>query len=111
MKTFNDDKLNTIIELQLEPEKKKFVQVTHNECYFYPNDSQWRIWIQKKENILHSKHLEHSIMISAFLYSYYSLLRLSEQQLQANLHIEHQESFVLYSVQEDEYWKSEHILD
>ena len=50
-------------------------------------------------------------MVSAFLCSCHGLLRLSEQQLQANPHIEHQESFVLRSVQEDGYWKSEHMLD
>ena len=50
-------------------------------------------------------------MVSAFLCLCYSLLRLSEQQLQANPHIKHQESFVLHSIQEDRYWKSEHMLD
>lgn len=111
MKDFDGDTLHTIIEPQLEPEKKEFVQVTHDECHFYPNDSQRRIWIQEEENILRSKHLGRSIMVSAFLCPCHGLLRLSEQQLQANSHIEHQESFVLRSIQEDGYWKSEHMLD
>ena len=74
MKNFDGDTLNTIIKPQLEPGKKEFVQVTHDECHFYPNDSQRRIWIQEEENILRSKHLGCFIMVSAFLCSCHGLL-------------------------------------
>ncbi|CAG8697183.1 2368_t:CDS:2, partial [Acaulospora morrowiae] len=112
LKTYIEDTLfPKSTEPQLKPGKKEFVQVTHDECHFYPNDSQRRVWIQEEENILRSKHLGRSIMVSAFLCPCHGLLRLSEQQLQANSHIEHQESFVLRSIQEDGYWKSEHMLD
>ena len=38
MKNFDSDAMNIVLEPQLRPEEKKFVQVTHNECHFYAND-------------------------------------------------------------------------
>ncbi|PKY25335.1 hypothetical protein RhiirB3_440236 [Rhizophagus irregularis] len=56
------------------------------------------------KNILRSKHIGHSIMVSTFLYSYYGLLQLSDEQLQVNPHIEQKEAFILRSVQTDRNW-------
>jgi len=78
MKDFDGDMLDVIIEPQLKSGEKEFVQITHNECHFYANDSQRRIWIQAEENILHSKHMGRSIMVSAFLCPCHGLLRLSD---------------------------------
>src|SRR5207253_2652946 len=110
MKDFDGDMLNITLEPYLEL-KKEFVQVTHDECHFYANDGQRRIWIQEKDDILRSKHMGRSIMVSAFLCPCHGLLRLSDEQLQTNPHIEHKETFVLRSVQTDGYWKSEHMLE
>ena len=49
MKDFDGD-MNIVLELQLGPEEKEFVQVTHDECHFYANDGQWKIWMKKDEN-------------------------------------------------------------
>ena len=38
MKNFNNNMLNITLEPYLKLEKKKFIQVTHDECYFYAND-------------------------------------------------------------------------
>jgi hypothetical protein len=67
--------------------------------------------MKKDEDILHSKHMGRSIIVSAFLCPYHRLLQLSDEQLQANSHIEHKETFVLRSIQSDGYWKSEYMLD
>jgi hypothetical protein len=111
IKDFDGDILDVVLEPQLKPEEKELVQVTHDECHFYANDRQRKIWMKKNENTLRSKHMGRSIMVSAFLCPYHGLLQLSDEQLQANPHIEHKEAFVLRSIQSDGYWKSEHILD
>jgi hypothetical protein len=67
--------------------------------------------MQKDENILRSKHMGRSIMVSAFLCPCHGLLQLSDEQLQANPHIGNKEALVLRSIQTDGYWKSEHMLD
>ena len=67
--------------------------------------------MREDEDILRSKYMGHSIIVSAFLCPCYGLLQLSDEQLLANSHIEHKEAFVLRSVQADGYWKVEHILD
>src|SRR5947209_5345460 len=111
MKNFDGDAMNIVLEPQLRPEEKEFVQVTHDECHFYANDGRRRIWIREEEDILRSKHIGRSIMVSAFLCPCHGLLRLSDEQLLANSHIEHKETFVMRSVQADGYWKAEHMLD
>ncbi|CAG8633195.1 7491_t:CDS:2, partial [Dentiscutata heterogama] len=73
--------------------EKEYVQIIHDECYFYANDGRRRIWIQKGKNILCPKHLGRSIM------------------LYKNLYIKDKETFVIHSVQMDGYWKVEHMLD
>ncbi|CAG8434242.1 10167_t:CDS:2 [Scutellospora calospora] len=98
-------------DMVLNLEEKEYVQITHDECYFYTNDEWRRIWIQKGENILHPKHLRHSIIVSAFLCPCYGLLRLTDQQLYENLYIKDKETFVIRSVQVDGYWKAEHMLE
>ena len=111
MKDFDDDMMDIVSELQLKSGEKELVQVTHNECHFYTNDEQQRIWIREDEDILRSKYQEHSIMVSAFLCSCHELLQLSVEQMQENPHIKSKEAFILRSVQTDEYWKLEHMLD
>ena len=111
MKDFDGDMLDVILEPQLQPGEKEFIQVTHDECHFYANDGRRRIWVQEKENTLRPKHMGRSIMVSAFLCPCHGLLRLSDQQLYINPHIEDKEAFVLRSVQMDGYWKSEHMLN
>ncbi|CAG8457986.1 5348_t:CDS:2, partial [Dentiscutata heterogama] len=56
-------KKDTISERMWE---KEYVQITHDECYFYANDRRRRIWIQKDKNILRPKHLECSIMVDGY---------------------------------------------
>ena len=102
MKDFGD-MLDIILEPQIKPREKEFVQVTHDECHFYVNDGQRKIWINKDEDILCSKHIRRSIMISAFLCTCHGLLQLSNEQLQANPHIRNKEAFILRSVQKDGY--------
>ncbi|CAB5376582.1 unnamed protein product [Rhizophagus irregularis] len=111
MKDFDGNMLDVVLEPQLKPGEKELVQVTHDECHFYANDGQRKIWMQKDENILRSKHIGRSIMVSTFLCPCHGLLQLSDEQLQANPHIEQKEAFILRSVQTDGYWKSEHMLD
>ncbi|PKY46319.1 hypothetical protein RhiirA4_320161 [Rhizophagus irregularis] len=111
MKDFDGDMLDVVLEPQLKPEEKEIVQVTHDECHFYANDGQRKIWMKKDEDILRSKHIGRSIMVSAFLCPCHGLLQLSDEQLQVNPHIEHKEAVVLRSIQSDGYWKSEHMLD
>ncbi|CAG8610173.1 18530_t:CDS:2, partial [Acaulospora morrowiae] len=55
MKSFNGKMLDIVIEPQLESSKKELVQVTHNECHFYANNDQRRIWIGKDKDILRPK--------------------------------------------------------
>ncbi len=38
MKEFDDDMLDIILEPELKSGEKEFVQVIHDECYFYAND-------------------------------------------------------------------------
>ncbi|CAB4389556.1 unnamed protein product [Rhizophagus irregularis] len=111
MKDFDGDMLDVILEPQFKPKEKELVQVTHDECHFYANDGQKKIWMEKDKNILRSKHIRCSIMVLTFLCPCHELLQLSDEQLQANPHIEYKEAVVLRSVQTDGYWKSEHILD
>ncbi|KAF0360606.1 hypothetical protein F8M41_014310 [Gigaspora margarita] len=111
MKGFTDNMLEIIVKPELEYDKKESVQITHDECHFYANDRQCRIWTQEDENVLRSKHIVHSVIVSAFVYPCHRLLKLSEEQFKTNSHIKHKESFVICSVQEDRYWKSEHILE
>ena len=111
MKDFDGDLMDIIIEPQLNPGEKEIVQVTHDECHFYANDGQRRIWMREDEDILRSKHQGRSIMVSAFLCPCHGLLRLSDEQLQANPHIKNKEALVFRSIQTDGYWKSEHMLD
>ena len=111
MKDFDGDMFDVILEPQLESGEREFIQVTHDECHVYANDGRQRIWVQEGENALRPKHMGRSIMVSAFLCPCHGLLRLSEQQLHENPHIEDKEAFVLRSVQTDGYWKSEHMLD
>jgi hypothetical protein len=111
MKDFDGDMLDIVLEPQLKSGEKELVQVTHDECHFYANDGQRRIWIRKDEDILRSKHIGRSIMVSAFLCQCHGLLQLSDEQLQTNPHVKNKESFVLRSIQKDGYWKSEHMLD
>ncbi len=111
MKDFDGDMLDIVLELQLKSEEKELVQITHDECYFYANDEQRRIWMREDEDILRSKHMGCSIIVSAFLCLCHGLLRLSDEQLQANPHIKNKEAFVLRFIQMDGYWKSEHMLD
>jgi len=67
--------------------------------------------MREDEDILRSKYQGRSIMVSAFLCPCHGLLRLSDEQLQANSHIENKEALILRFVQTDGYWKSEHMLD
>ncbi|CAG8516256.1 2992_t:CDS:2 [Dentiscutata erythropus] len=60
---------------------------------------------QEDENILHSKHIGRSVIVLAFICLYHGILQLSEEYFQTNPHIKYKESFVIRSVQEDEYWK------
>ena len=55
------------------------------------------------EDILRLKHQGRSIIVSAFLCPCHELLRLSNEQLQENLHIKSKEAFILRSVQTDGY--------
>ncbi|KAF0512020.1 hypothetical protein F8M41_018079 [Gigaspora margarita] len=103
--------LEIIVEPELEYDEKESVQITHDECYFYANDEQRRIWTQEDKDVLRSKHIGRSVMVSAFVCPCHGLLKLSEEQFKANPYIKHKESFVIRSVQEDGYWKSEHILE
>ncbi|CAB5381514.1 unnamed protein product [Rhizophagus irregularis] len=52
MKDFDGDMLDVVLEPQLNLEEKEIVQVTHDECHFYANDGQWKIWMKKDEDIL-----------------------------------------------------------
>ncbi|CAG8769256.1 22347_t:CDS:2, partial [Cetraspora pellucida] len=69
----------------------------------------WHIGTNDK-NILRSKHLGCSIMVSAFLCPCHGLLCLTDQQLYENPYIKDKETFVIHSVQVDGYWKAEHML-
>jgi hypothetical protein len=81
MKDFDGDILDVVLEPQFKPEEKELVQVTHDECHFYANDGQQKIWMKKDEDILRSKHMRRSIMVSAFLCPCHRLLQLSDEQL------------------------------
>ena len=111
MKDFDSDMLDIVLEPQLKSEEKELVQIMHDKCHFYANDRQWIIWMREDEDILQSKYMGRSIIVLAFLCPCHGLLRLSDEQLQANPHIKNKEAFVLRSIQMDGYWKSEHMLD
>ncbi|UZO06126.1 uncharacterized protein OCT59_026457 [Rhizophagus irregularis] len=111
MKDFDGDMMDIVSEPQLKLGDKELVQITHDECHFYANDGQRRIWMREDEDILCSKHQGRSIMVSAFLCLYHGLLQLSDEQMRENPHIKSKEAFILRSVQTDGYWKSEHMLD
>ncbi len=111
MKDFDGNMMNIVSEPQLKLGEKELVQVTHDECHFYANNGQQRIWMREDEDILHSKHQGRSIIVSAFLYLCYGLLQLSDEQMQENSHIKSKEAYIFRSVQTDGYWKLEHMLD
>ncbi|PKK56498.1 hypothetical protein RhiirC2_634119, partial [Rhizophagus irregularis] len=111
MKDFDGDMMDIVSEPQLKPGDKELVQITHDECHFYANDGQRRIWMREDEDILRSKHQGCSIMVSAFLCLCHRLLQLSDEQMRKNPHIKSKEAFILRSVQTDGYWKSKHMLD
>ncbi|RIB16811.1 hypothetical protein C2G38_2315547 [Gigaspora rosea] len=75
------------------------------------NDGQRRIWTREDEDILCSKHIGCSVMVSAFICPCHGLLQLSEEQFSANPHVKYRDTFVVPSVQEDGYWRSEHMLE
>ncbi|PKY59893.1 hypothetical protein RhiirA4_281522, partial [Rhizophagus irregularis] len=75
MKDFDGDMLDVILESQLKLGEKELVQVTHDKCHFYANNRQQKIWIREDKDILRSKHIGRSIMVSAFLCSCYGLLQ------------------------------------
>ncbi|CAG8594657.1 12932_t:CDS:2 [Gigaspora margarita] len=110
MKDFTSDMLEIIVEPELKYAEKELVQVTHNKYHFYANNGQRRIWTREDEDILHSKHIGHSVMVSAFVCPCHGLLQLSEEKFSANLHVKYRDTFVVRSVQEDGYWKSEHMV-
>ncbi|GES98821.1 hypothetical protein PHYBLDRAFT_144584 [Rhizophagus clarus] len=64
MKDFDGDMLDVVLEPQLKPEEKEI-----------------------DEDILRSKHIGRSIMVSAFLCPCYGLLQLSDEQLQKSEHM------------------------
>ncbi|CAG8642591.1 2889_t:CDS:2, partial [Dentiscutata heterogama] len=86
MKDFVGDMLEIVIEPELESDKRELVQVTHNECHFYANDGQLKIWTRKDEDVLYPNTWD------------------------ANLHVKHKEAYVLHSVQANRYWKAGHML-
>src|SRR3989440_2823372 len=98
MKDFDGDMMDIVSEPQLKPGEKELVQVTHDECHFYANDGQRRIWMREDEDILRSKHQGRSIMVSAFLCPCHGLLQLSDKQMQENPYIKSKEAlfFVQY---------------
>ncbi|CAB4395573.1 unnamed protein product [Rhizophagus irregularis] len=57
MKDFDGDMLDVVLEPQFKPGEKELVHVTHDECHFYVNDEQQKIWIREDEDILRSKHI------------------------------------------------------
>ncbi len=67
--------------------------------------------MREDEDILRSKHQGRSIIVSAFLCPCHGLLRLFDEQLQANPHIKNKKALVFLSIQTDRYWKSEYMLD
>src|SRR6266540_5531746 len=73
MKDFDSNMLDIILKPQLKSGKKELVQVIHDECHFYANDRWRKIWTIKDEDILCSKYIGHSIIISAFLCPYHGL--------------------------------------
>ncbi|GBC24573.2 uncharacterized protein OCT59_009198 [Rhizophagus irregularis] len=64
---FDGDTMDIVSEPQLKPGDKELVQITHDECHFYTNDGQRRIWMREDEDILCSKHQGCSIMVFTFL--------------------------------------------
>ena len=48
MKDFDGDMMDIVSEPQLKLGEKELVQVTHDECHFYANDGQRRIWIDER---------------------------------------------------------------
>ncbi|CAG8706429.1 21423_t:CDS:2, partial [Dentiscutata erythropus] len=80
IKDFVGDMLEIVIEPELESDERELVQVTHNECYFYTNDGQLKIWTRKDEDILRPKHMGHFIIVLTFMCQCHGLLQLSEEQ-------------------------------
>ncbi|CAH1757995.1 12992_t:CDS:2 [Entrophospora sp. SA101] len=85
-KDYNGDELNEIIEPQLQPGEKEHVLVTHDECHFYANEGQKKIWVQDEEDIF-------------------------DEQLKSNPNIKFRKAHVLHSIEADGYWKSEHMIE
>ncbi|CAG8668510.1 23675_t:CDS:2 [Cetraspora pellucida] len=110
MKEFDSDMLDIVIEPQLRQSKKEYIQVMHDETHFYANDECQRIWVKEDESILHSKHIECSIIVSAFLCLYYGLLQLSDEQLQMNPEAKQKEAYVIHSVQKDDENKKSQLM-
>ena len=50
-------------------------------------------------------------MVSGFLCACYGPLKLSDEQLQENLHVKDKNAYILRSVQTDGYWTSEHMME
>ncbi|PKY35542.1 hypothetical protein RhiirB3_456477 [Rhizophagus irregularis] len=90
---FDGDTMDIVSEPQLKPGDKELVQITHDECHFYTNDGQQRIWMREDEDILCSKHQGCSIMVFTFLCPCHGL------QMWENLHIKSKEAFILHSLQ------------
>ncbi|PKK62154.1 hypothetical protein RhiirC2_668343, partial [Rhizophagus irregularis] len=47
MKDFDNDMIDIVSEPQLKPEEKELIQITYDECHFYANDGQQRIWMRE----------------------------------------------------------------
>ncbi|CAG8486586.1 8750_t:CDS:2 [Dentiscutata erythropus] len=101
MKDFTGDMLEVIVEPELEYGEKESVQVTHDECHFYANDGQRRIWTREDEDVLRSKHMGRSVMVSAFVCPCHRLLQLLEEQFLANPHVKYRDAFVVRSIKEE----------
>jgi len=66
--------------LILEPNNKKIILITYDECIFYSNDRKWGVWAKSEELPLRKKGNGCSIMVSEFLSEKCGQLKLNAQQ-------------------------------
>jgi len=103
--------METVILLELLPDEKEIIFVTHDESIFYANDGKRDIWTVEGEMSLRKKENRRSIMISEFLTEDCDRLQLTMEERNSNPHIPSEAREIIKSGKNlDGYWTTKHLI-
>jgi len=67
MQLFEGEEMGQVQEPLLEPEERRMVQITHDECAFHAHDGKKSLWLQDEEQVLRKKGEGRALMVSGFV--------------------------------------------